>query len=182
MQSFCVVSLRLYRKVFSDCSSNLCELHHSKQVIPWVCGAQRNTQTSYKWHFLFVSRTILLTMENTYTEHFLLSIEQANMAATVTLFARHPGETSCCVISFPWLNNLSGARSLHYRRFEITIKTHVTRYDSSRRRDLCLTTHSTYKRHISMLSAWFEPTILASQRPQTHAIDRAATGMDKVVT
>jgi hypothetical protein len=26
--------------------------------------------------------------------------------------------------------------------------------------------------------AWFEPTILAGERPQTHAFDRAATGTD----
>jgi hypothetical protein len=29
-----------------------------------------------------------------------------------------------------------------------------------------------------MLPAGFEPTIPASERPQTHALDRAATGID----
>jgi len=29
--------------------------------------------------------------------------------------------------------------------------------------------------------AGFEPTIPASERPQTHALDRAATGIDKVL-
>jgi len=36
-------------------------------------------------------------------------------------------------------------------------------------------THNTY-RQISMLLAGFGPTIPASERPQTYALDRAATG------
>ena len=48
---------------------------------------------------------------------------------------------------------------------------------SARHRDLYLTTHNTHKRHTSMPSAVFEPTIPESERPQTHAIDRAATGI-----
>ena len=43
---------------------------------------------------------MLLTMENTYTDNFLLSTEQVNMAVTVTLFARQPAETSYSVF-FP---------------------------------------------------------------------------------
>jgi hypothetical protein len=48
---------------------------------------------------------------------------------------------------------------------------------SARRRDLCLTTHNTHKREICMLPAGFEPTIQARERPQTHALDRADTGI-----
>jgi hypothetical protein len=47
---------------------------------------------------------------------------------------------------------------------------------SAPRRDLYLTTHNTHKRQTSMPSAGFEPTIPASERPQTHALDRAANG------
>ena len=47
---------------------------------------------------------------------------------------------------------------------------------SSGRRDLYLTTHHTHLRHTSTPSAGFEPTIPASEWPQTHALDRAATG------
>jgi hypothetical protein len=36
------------------------------------------------------------------------------------------------------------------------------------------TTHNTYNRQTSMPPAGFEPTIPASERPQTHALDRAA--------
>ena len=47
---------------------------------------------------------------------------------------------------------------------------------SARRRDLYLTTHNTHNRQTSMPPAGFEPTISAGERPQTHALDRAATG------
>ena len=48
---------------------------------------------------------------------------------------------------------------------------------SARRRDLYLTTHSTHKRQPSMPLEGFEPAIPASERPQTHALDRAVTGI-----
>jgi len=47
----------------------------------------------------------------------------------------------------------------------------------ARRRDLYLTTHNTHKKHTSMLPAGFEPAIPASVRPQTHPLDRVATGI-----
>ena len=47
---------------------------------------------------------------------------------------------------------------------------------SARRRDLYLTTHNTHNRQISMPAVGFEPTISAGERPQTYALDRAATG------
>jgi len=45
---------------------------------------------------------------------------------------------------------------------------------SVRRRDLYLTTHN---RQISMPPVGFEPTISAGERPQTYALDGAATGI-----
>jgi len=72
----------------------------------------------------------------------------------------------------------------HCRRFTI-VQRHIplgrTPPDegSARRRDLYLTTHNTHKRQTSMASAGFEPTIPASERPQTHVLDRAGTGIDK---
>ena len=47
---------------------------------------------------------------------------------------------------------------------------------SVRRRDLYLTTHNTHNRQTSMPQAGFEPTVSAGERPQTYALDRAATG------
>ena len=48
---------------------------------------------------------------------------------------------------------------------------------SVRHRDLYLTSHNTHKRQTSLPLASFEPTIPASERPQTHALDRPATGI-----
>ena len=45
---------------------------------------------------------------------------------------------------------------------------------SARRRDLYLTTRNSHNRKTSMLVAGFEPAIPASERTQTHALDRAA--------
>ena len=42
-------------------------------------------------------------------------------------------------------------------------------------RELYLTTHNTQKRQTSMPPVGIEPTIPASEQPQTHALDRAAT-------
>jgi hypothetical protein len=47
---------------------------------------------------------------------------------------------------------------------------------SARHRDLYLTTNDTHNRQTSMPSSGFVPTIPASERPQTHVLDRAATG------
>ena len=49
---------------------------------------------------------------------------------------------------------------------------------SARRRDFYLTTHNTHNRKTFMPPAGFEPAILARKQPQTHALDRAATGID----
>jgi len=44
-------------------------------------------------------------------------------------------------------------------------------------RYLYLTAHNTHNRQASMRPAGFEPTIPTSVRPQTHPLDRAATGI-----
>jgi hypothetical protein len=48
---------------------------------------------------------------------------------------------------------------------------------SARRWDLCLATHNTQKKQTSMPPEEFEPVIPASEWPQTHALDRTATGI-----
>ena len=52
---------------------------------------------------------------------------------------------------------------------------------SARRRDLYLTTHNSHNRQISMPPVGFEPTISARERPQTYALDRAATGTGRCI-
>jgi hypothetical protein len=77
----------------------------------------------------------------------------------------------------------SGPGPPHYRGFTITLR-HTTLGStpldewSARRRDLYMTTHNTHNRHTSMPPAGFEPTIPSSERPQTHVLDCAATGID----
>ena len=44
-----------------------------------------------------------------------------------------------------------------------------------------LTTHNTHNRQTSTPPAGFEPTISAGERPQTYALERAATGTGKLV-
>jgi hypothetical protein len=51
----------------------------------------------------------------------------------------------------------------------------------ARRRDLYLTTHNTHKRQTSIPPVGFEPTILVSERPKTHVLDRTATGIGHYV-
>jgi hypothetical protein len=50
--------------------------------------------------------------------------------------------------------------------------------ESARRRDLYLTTNNTHKRQTSIPPAQFENAIPTSGWPQTHALDRVATGID----
>ena len=47
---------------------------------------------------------------------------------------------------------------------------------SARRRKFYLKTHNTHNRQTDMFPVGFEPTISAGERPQTDALDRAATG------
>ena len=75
----------------------------------------------------------------------------------------------------------SGQGRPRYRGFYVTLRPTTlgrTPLDewSARRRDLCLTTHNTHNRQTSMFPPGFEPTISAGERPQTHTLDRAATG------
>jgi hypothetical protein len=76
---------------------------------------------------------------------------------------------------------------LIFRGFTITIFRHTTLGRtpldewSAGRRDLYLTTHNTHNRQTFMPSVGFEPAIPASERPQTHALDRTATGIGLLI-
>jgi hypothetical protein len=75
------------------------------------------------------------------------------------------------------LYTLSGPGPPHCQGFTITLR-RTTLGRTPLDRDLYLTTHKPPKRQTSMPAAGFEPTIPASERPHTQALDRAATGMD----
>jgi len=80
----------------------------------------------------------------------------------------------------------SGPRPPHCRGFVITLRhtwlgrTHLDE-GSARRRDLYVITHNTHNRQTSMPLAGFEPSIPASKRSQTHALDSAATDTGKKI-
>ena len=70
----------------------------------------------------------------------------------------------------------NGPRLPHYRGFTITLRHTIfirTPLDewSARRTDLYVTKPNTQKGQISMSPAGFEPTIPASEQPQTYALD-----------
>jgi hypothetical protein len=87
-----------------------------------------------------------------------------------------------CTFLFHGMTAPSGPGPPHCRAFTPTlIHTTLSRTPldewSARRRDLYLTKHNTHKRQTSMLSAGFEPAIPERERPQTHSLHRAATGI-----
>jgi hypothetical protein len=76
----------------------------------------------------------------------------------------------------------SAPGSPHDQGFTITLR-HITLGRtpldewSARRRDLYLITHNIHRRQTSMPTAGIEIAIPASERPQTHALGRVATGI-----
>jgi hypothetical protein len=77
---------------------------------------------------------------------------------------------------WPWASSFRrGFMITHFRHTTIG-RTPLDEWPA-RRRDLYLTTHNTYNRQTSMPPVGFEPTILVSERPKTHALDRTATGI-----
>jgi len=77
------------------------------------------------------------------------------------------------VYFLPWRKCPQWATPPRFRGFTITLGRTPLDEWSARPRDLYLTTHN---RQTSMAPAGFEPTISRSERPQTHASDRAAIG------
>jgi len=66
----------------------------------------------------------------------------------------------------------------HYQGFTVTLGMSPLDEWSARRRDfylIYLTSHNTHNSQTSMPTTGFEPVIPASERPQTHALDRASS-------
>ena len=75
----------------------------------------------------------------------------------------------------------SFTRFLGHTQRRITVGRTPLDESSARRRDLYLTTHNIHNRQTSMPRVGFETTISAGKRPQTYALDRAATGTCSVL-
>jgi hypothetical protein len=84
-----------------------------------------------------------------------------------------------CVCGGPqWARAPSFTRFLDHTQRRTTVGRTPLYEWSARRRDLYLTIPNTHNRQTSMPPVEFEPTISAGERPQTYALDRAATGTD----
>ena len=81
-----------------------------------------------------------------------------------------------CRIIPQWAMASSITRFLDHTQRRTTVGRTPLDEWSARRRDLYLTSHNTHSRQTSMTPVGFEPTISAGERPQTHALDRAAPG------
>ena len=75
-----------------------------------------------------------------------------------------------------WAMASSFLRFLDHTQRRITVGRTPLDEWSARRRDLYLTSQNPLNRQTSMTPVGFEPTISAGERPQTYALDRAATG------
>ena len=74
-----------------------------------------------------------------------------------------------------WARASSFTRFLDHTQRRTTVGKTPMDARSACRRDLYLTTHNNHNRQTSVLPVGFEPTISAGERPQTYALDRAAT-------
>jgi hypothetical protein len=139
--------------------------------IPWLHTLQmRNMLYMYKINYtVWIKRhTLSSKIEFCYYEH------SSNFFAT--------GIIVTTVLIFFWLDRPSRPRPPHCWGFEITLR-HTTLCRTTMdgrsicRRDLYLKTHNTHKGQTSMPPAGIESAIATSEWPQTHALDRAATGI-----
>jgi len=80
-----------------------------------------------------------------------------------------------------WATASSFTRFLVHTQRRTTVSRTPLDEWSARRRDLYLTTHNTHNRQASMHPVGFEPTFSAGKRPQTYALERAATGTGNTV-
>ena len=76
-----------------------------------------------------------------------------------------------------WVMASSFLRFLDYTRRRTTVGRTPLDEWSARHRGLYLTAHNTHNRQTPMPLMGFEPTISAGERPQTYALDHAATGI-----
>ena len=110
--------------------------------------------------------------------HFIYHMRFLLCAATFCLFVFLPLQPIVVIFSQPGGGLLASSfsRFLDHTQRRATFGWTPPDEWSIRRRDRYLTTHNTYNRKTSMPPVGFEPTISAGERPQTYALDRAATG------
>jgi hypothetical protein len=104
---------------------------------------------------------------------------------STSCYPRHDIKYECLIPPPAPLRGVTASsrpRLPHYRGLTITLRhiivgrTALNEW-SARCRDVYLTTHNTHERQASMPPPEFVPRIPASEQLQTHALDRAATGI-----
>jgi len=124
-------------------------------------------------------RNLFYQPKNCYTTRTCLRILQCYIYINIYIYI--------CIYILLWCCDLTRVMASSFLRFldHTQRRTTVDRTPldewSVRRRDLYLTTHNNHNRQISMLLVEFEPTISAGERPQTYALDHAATGTGSVL-
>ena len=95
----------------------------------------------------------------------------------------YPLHSLCSTINFffgrnspQWARTSSFTRFPYHTQRRTTVGWTPLDEWSARRRDIYLTTHNTHNRKTSMPPVGFETTIPVGERPQTYALERAATG------
>ena len=134
-----------------------------EDCLPWKSGHHKISSHSHKSS----------TFKKTWTTWIKKTSNGGNISEwqqwlLVSPFLLSPTSTAVSVVGY-------GRTWSH----SITQSVHRTPLDKGLacQRDLYLTTHNTHKKHTSMLLVGFEPTIPASGRPQTHALDHMATSI-----
>jgi hypothetical protein len=126
-----------------------------------------NTVHSFSYFFTTcfsrsIRRPLSVWNTTTHSEMFVM----AESSLSLFLFLWRCGPTRGRASSF--------FRFLDQRRRATVGRTPLDEW-SVRRSYLYLTTHNTYSRQTSILLARFKPAVSAGERPQTYALDRAAT-------
>jgi hypothetical protein len=75
-----------------------------------------------------------------------------------------------------WVRASSFMRFIDHTQRSATVGRTPLDERSARRRDLYLTTHNIHNRQTSIHTVGFQPTITASEQPQSYALDCTATG------
>ena len=137
--------------------------------------AAGRTQHSGNWMVNHVLKSIPKTMT---TNHVVISEQSVHVKYDSPTRCRFHLNTFFIVTQQSRLAKASSVSRIHTIKLRHTTfgRTSLNKL-AARRRDLYLTIHNIHKRQTSMSPAGFEPTIPASERPHTHALDRAATGI-----
>jgi hypothetical protein len=178
---------------------NIPEISNHQATLLW--GLQIRT-FRFVWtrsHLLFSTLNYLCTYIILFNSTFFFRVLFAHMCAswifhenqdaTASVRTRIKWEIVVVPVLFCfWHDSPQWARASTFTRFldhtqwrTTLVRTSLDEW-SARRRDLYLTTYDTRNGQTSMPPAGLEPTIPASERPQTYALDRAATEIGVVIS